>query len=66
MSGQEIRNRIDSNNEKIRRALRTFVLTDEINDLMEDNASLRLICKHEFNEGFCKFCDMPIDFLEED
>ena len=66
MSGQEIRNQIDANNERIRRALRTFVLTDEINQLMEDNVSLRLICKHEFENGFCRFCDTPIDFVEEE
>ncbi len=62
MSGQEIRDQINKNNERIRRALKTFVLTDEINELMEDNANLRRICKHEFEHGYCKFCDIPEDF----
>lgn len=63
MNGQQIRERIDSNNRKIKLALNKFVLTDEINELMKDNAELRFICKHEFNEkGFCKFCDMPEEF----
>ncbi len=65
MNGQEIRERIDSNNAKIRRALNKFVLTDEINQLMKDNEELRFICKHQFENGFCKFCDIPIDFTED-
>ena len=36
-----------------------FILTDEINRLMKDNAELRFICKHEFVNGACKFCDTP-------
>ena len=65
MNGKEIRERIDSNNAKIRRALNKFVLTDEINKLMKDNEELRFICKHQFENGFCKYCDIPIDFAEE-
>lgn len=65
MNGQEIRERIDSNNLKIRRALNKFVLTDEINQLMKNNEELRAICKHSFENGFCKFCDIPIDFAED-
>ena len=65
MNGQEIRERIDSNNAKINRALKKFVLTDEINKLMKDNEELRFICNHQFENGFCKFCDIPIDFMED-
>ena len=65
MNGQEIRERIDSNNAKIQRALNKFVLTDEINQLMKDNEELRIICKHQFENGYCKFCDIPIDFAED-
>ena len=59
MNGQEIRERIDLNNRKIQTALNKFILTDEINRLMKENAELRFICKHEFVNGACKFCDTP-------
>ena len=63
MNGTEIRNRIDENNRRIQSALNKFVLTDEINNLMKENANLRAKCKHEYNDsGFCIYCDIPIDF----
>ncbi len=65
MNGNEIRERINENNRKIQAALNKFVLTDEINKLMKDNEDLRYICKHEFDQGFCKYCDTPIDLVEE-
>ena len=65
MSGPEIRKLIDKNNSKIQAALNKFVLTDEINQLMKDNANLRAICPHEFTGTFCRFCDIPVDFTEE-
>ena len=64
MNGQQIRARIDENNARIRAALNKFVLTDEINKLMRDNEVLRMSCPHEFENGFCKYCDVPIDFVE--
>ena len=67
MSGPEIRDRIDKNNRRIQIALNKFVLTDEINQLMKENATLRASCKHEFDKaGFCIYCDMPVDFQEEE
>ena len=57
MSGNEIRLQIDKNNEKIRKALNTFILTDEIQKLMEENDILRSKCEHEFIDGTCKYCD---------
>lgn len=56
MNGQEIHERIESNNKKIQAALNKFILTDEINKLVNDNAELRSICPHEFVDGKCKFC----------
>jgi len=64
MNGQQIRERIDANNKKIRTALNKFVLTDEINNLMRENEELRSICQHDFEDGFCKYCDIPVDFAE--
>lgn len=58
MNGQEIRNRIDENNKKIHAALNKFILNDEINKLVKQNADLRSICNHEYVNGVCKYCDM--------
>ena len=57
MSGKEIRERIDANNARIRRALDKFVLTDEIKKLMKDNDNLRAQCQHHFIDGVCEYCD---------
>lgn len=65
MNGQQIHEKIDFNNRKIQRILNKFVLTDEINQLMKENAELRAKCPHEFVNGFCRFCDVPIDFMED-
>ena len=67
MNGPEIRERIDKNNKKIQTALNKFVLTDEINQLMKENTNLRANCPHKYDaDGFCIYCDMPIDFKEEE
>ena len=58
MSGNEIRIKIDENNEKIRKELDRFVLTDKIKKLMEENDMLRTQCKHHFIDGVCEYCDM--------
>lgn len=65
MNGLEIHNKIEINNKKIQAALNKFVLTEEINTLMKENAELRLICPHEFKEGFCKYCGAPIELMED-
>lgn len=66
MNGPEIREKINDNNNKIRVLLDKFILTDEIKVLIADNERLREECKnHEFVNGFCKYCDTPIDFVEE-
>ena len=65
MNGLEIRKRIDANNSKIQKALNKFTLTDEINQLMQENADLRAQCPHEFAGTFCRFCEMPIDFKDD-
>ena len=57
MNGIEIRQKIDENNEKIRKALDRFVLTDEIQLLMKVNDGLRAKCEHHFVNGTCEYCD---------
>lgn len=64
MNGLEIHDKIKINNKKIQAALNKFVLTDEINILMAENEELRRICPHEFKEGLCKYCGIPIEFVE--
>lgn len=57
MNGNEIREKINNNNEKIWKLLDTFMLTGEIKQLMNDNDELRKQCKHEYIDGVCKYCD---------
>ena len=57
MNGNEIRSRINLNNERIRQALDKFTLTDEINNLMKENDSLRAQCHHNYIDGVCEYCD---------
>lgn len=61
MVQQNIREVIDSNNEKIEKLITpgTFILNKEILHLQEQNTQLRAQCKHEFIDGFCKWCDTP-------
>lgn len=65
MNGQQIRARIDENNAKIRAALNKFVLTDEINQLMQDNEEMRAICQHNFVNGWCQYCDIPEELKDD-
>lgn len=58
--------KIDENNKRINFLLNKFTLTNEIKELIFENEKLREKCKnHEFVNGFCKYCDTPIDFVEE-
>ena len=57
MSGNEIREQINHNNEKIRLKLDNFVLTPEIKKLLALNDELRKQCPHTFSDGICIYCD---------
>ena len=63
MSGTDIRKKIDENNERIQFLLNKFVLTDELNELMEDNEKMREECQHEFVDGVCIYCDVLEEFV---
>ena len=65
MNGQQIRARIDENNAKIRAALNKFVLTDEINQLMQDNEEMRAICQHNYIDVWCQYCDIPEELKDD-
>lgn len=63
MSGTDIRKKIDENNKRIQSLLNKFVLTDELNKLMEDNERMREECEHEFVDGTCIYCDVLEEFV---
>ena len=63
MSGTDIRKKINENNERIQFLLNKFVLTEELNELMEDNEKMREECKHEFVDGACIYCDVLEEFV---
>lgn len=57
MNGQEIRNKIDENNLRIREMLDNFILNSVIQDLLAENEKLRDQCQHSFKDGVCEYCD---------
>lgn len=58
MTGEEIKEKIFFNNQKIESLLdpSTFVLRPEVNRLIQENKDLRRICKHNFKNGVCVYC----------
>lgn len=62
MTGLEIKQQIDSNNDKMQRLVKpsTFILNKEVLNLIKENIKLQEQCHHEFEEGYCIFC-----YLEE-
>ena len=56
MNGEEIKERIDQNNKKIHEALKQFILTNDIKELLKENDKLRNLCKHQFINGCCRYC----------
>lgn len=58
MSGNEIRIKVDENNEKIRSLMDKFdfTLNNKLNELLELNEELRAVCPHEYEDGVCKWC----------
>lgn len=64
MTGEEIREQITKNNHLIEAQLspQVFMLNKEVNQLLEKNKQLRLICPHKFNEiGYCIYCDTKVN-----
>lgn len=65
MTGQEIRKQISEKNRLIEHLLDKFILTNQINTLMEEIEDLRKQCKHEFDHGYCIWCGRPQDEVSE-
>lgn len=60
MNGVEIRKQIDFNNNLIQQSLtpNIFTLNNTVATLLAENQKLQQQCQHEFNEGFCIYCDL--------
>ena len=58
MKGEEIRNKINFNNQKIQSLMdpSVFILQPEIQKYMEENEYLKTICPHEYKNGVCIYC----------
>ena len=66
MIQQDIRMAIDDYYEKIDSASKNglFILNDKIIAYNEEIDKLREVCLHEFEEGICKWCDMPEEYCK--
>lgn len=60
MTNEEIRKKVDENNEKILELTSKiqFILNKEVDSLMRENKELQSKCSHVFDEeGICIYCD---------
>lgn len=58
MTGNEIREKINFNNQKIQSLIdpSIFILQPEVQKYMEDNEYLKSICPHKYENGICIYC----------
>lgn len=58
MTKEEIKNRIDFNNNLIENMVspNIFTLNNSVLELLRENEKLQDQCPHEFEDGFCKYC----------
>ena len=58
MTGEEIRTKINFNNEKIQSLLdpSVFILQPKVQKYIEDNEYLKSICPHKYENGVCIYC----------
>ena len=58
MNGEEIREKVLFNNQKIQELLdpSIFILQPEVQKYLEENEELQSICPHIFREGKCIYC----------
>ena len=63
MTGEEIRNKINFNNQKIQSLMdpSIFILQPEVQKYMEDNEYLKSICPHEYKDNTCIYCGHTIN-----
>ena len=58
MTGEEIRDKINFNNQKIQSLMdpSVFILQPEVQKYMEDNEYLASICPHKYENNKCIYC----------
>ena len=58
MTGEEIRDKINFNNQKIQSLMdpSIFILQPEVQKYMEDNEYLKTICPHKYENRVCIYC----------
>ena len=58
MTGEEIRDKINFNNQKIQSLLdpSVFIFQPEVQKYMEDNEYLQSICPHKYENDKCIYC----------
>ena len=58
MTGNEIKEKINFNNQKIQSLMdpSIFILQPEVQKYMENNEYLKSICPHEYENGVCIYC----------
>lgn len=58
MTGEEIRDKINFNNQKIQSLLdpSVFILQPEVQKYLEDNEYLKMLCPHKYENGECIYC----------
>lgn len=57
MDGNEIRFQMDKIDKEIAKEVGKFILTDKIKKLVADKENLQHLCKHNFQNGACIYCD---------
>ncbi len=60
MKGEEIREKILFNNQKIEEIFdpSIFILQEQVVKLQEENEKLRAECPHKFENGVCIYCGL--------
>lgn len=58
MSGLEIKEKIDFNNDLIEKLMRPnqFTLNNTVSQLLMENRELQDGCDHKFEDGYCIYC----------
>ena len=62
-TNEQIREKINQNNSIMQSLFNPtqFTLNEHINDLMQENVRLQMMCTHKFENGVCIYCDMQED-----
>lgn len=58
MTNEEIKIKIDKNNQQIENLMNPniFTLNNAVAALLKENDALQAQCQHEFEDGYCKYC----------